>query len=99
MSEHEQEGEEQEEEREPEPWESFIIQPSLVEELWRSARPKEALIDHYSKHFNPEGNVDEDQMDYNELNIIAEFQIYNLVFAKELLLDDTQISYLLEVFF
>ena len=38
-------------------------------------------------------------MDYNELNILSEFQIYNLLFAKnELQLDDERTSYFLQVF-
>lgn len=51
------------------------------------------------KQFNPENRIEEEKMDYNELNILAEFQIYNLLFSKnELLLDDEKTSYLLEVF-
>jgi len=51
------------------------------------------------KQFNPENRIEEEKMDYNELNILAEFQIYNLLFAKnELLLEDEPTSYLLEVF-
>ena len=38
-------------------------------------------------------------MDYNELNILADYQIYNLLFAKnELLMDDEKASYFMDVF-
>jgi hypothetical protein len=95
MSEGQPEPEQQEEEREPEPWEAFLVQPSTVAEVWRAGRPKETLTEHYAKCFKREG---EEQGDYNE-HIIAEFQVYNLMFAKQILLDDTQSSYLLHVFY
>ena len=37
-------------------------------------------------------------MEYNEINILSEYQVYNLIFAKqELLLDDRLCAYFLEV--
>ncbi len=73
MSEHEAEGEEEEQAPEPQEWESFIIHPDHVEAFWVSPRPKEAMIEHYQKTFNPENKLDEEKLDYNELNIVAEF--------------------------
>ena len=73
MSEHEAEGEEEEQAPEPQEWESFIIHPEHIEAFWLSPRPKEAMIEHYQKTFNPENKLDEEKLDYNELNIVAEF--------------------------
>ena len=70
MSEGEPEPEQQEEEREPEPWEAFLVQPAHVAEIWRAGRPKETLVEHYSRAFHREGQ--EEQVDFNE-HIIAEF--------------------------
>ena len=99
MSEHEAEGEEEEQAPEPQEWESFIIHPDHVEAFWVSPRPKEAMIEHYQKTFNPENKLDEEKLDYNELNIVAEFQVYNLIFAKkDLLLENEKATYLMEIF-
>jgi len=39
-------------------------------------------------------------LDYNELKIISEYQVYNLIFCKkELLIDDEKTAYLLEIFY
>ena len=79
--------------------ENFLITPAVVKELWDSSRPKSMLIEYYQKCFKPKNPLEDEPMEYNELNIISEFQISNLVFAKnELLLDDIQSSYLLELF-
>lgn len=83
----------------PKECDSFIITPSLVNSLWHASRPIENLIELYQKTFNPENRIDDEKLDYNELKIISDFQVYNLIFAKkELLLDDEKTSYLLEVF-
>lgn len=84
---------------EPFEHEHFLINPEMVKELWESSRPKSRLIEIYQKMFKPKNPLDDEPMEYNELNIISEFQIKNLVFAKnELLLDDIQTSYLLALF-
>ncbi|CAI2381052.1 unnamed protein product [Moneuplotes crassus] len=78
--------------------ESFVIKEQFVKELWESSRPKSMLIEFYQKLFKPKIFEDE-PLDYNKLNILAEFQTYNLLFAKnELLLDDIQCCYILQLF-
>lgn len=58
------------------------------------------MINHFSRTFNPEKKIDEEKLDYNELKIISEYQVYNLIFCKkELLLDDEKTAYLLEIFY
>ena len=85
-------------EEEPE-HDNFIITPSVVEELWENSRPKNMLIEIYQKQFKPKKILEDEPMDYNKLNILAEFQTYNLVFAKnELLMDNLKASYVLQLF-
>mmetsp|Transcript_7612 Transcript_7612/g.6741 ORF Transcript_7612/g.6741 Transcript_7612/m.6741 type:complete len:218 (+) Transcript_7612:6-659(+) len=80
-------------------YESFIITPAVVGELWESSRPKNMLIELYQKQFKPRRVLEDEPLDYNKLNILAEFQTYNLIFSKnELLLDDIKSAYLLQLF-
>lgn len=57
--------------------------------IWNSGRPKEQIIDILANHYKPKSPAEEEKLEYNELNILAEYQLHNLIFLKnELLLDD-----------
>lgn len=50
---------------------------------------KEDLIHVFQAHFKPKSSIEPEKVEYNEINIFAEFQLYNLMFCKnELLLGD-----------
>ena len=77
----------------------FIITPDKVKEVWANSRPKNALLDHLQNYFKPRSSFEPERIDYNALLIIAEFQIYNLEFAKnQLFLNDRQTACLLDFF-
>lgn len=77
----------------------FIICANTVKEVWAKSRPKAALLEHFTEYFKPKSSLDPERVDYNALNIIAEYQLYNLEFAKnELNLNDKQSANLLNLF-
>ena len=75
-----------------------MITPDQVEEIWNANDPLKDLFDLYTNFFNPEHSDEYDQVDDNKIKIIAEFQIYNLIFLKnDIKLDNSQISEVLEL--
>lgn len=60
---------------------------------------KEDLIIIFQEYFKPKSSIEQEKVEYNEINIFAEFQLYNLIYAKnELLLDDYKSAVLLDKF-
>jgi hypothetical protein len=57
------------------------------------------IIEILQTHFKPKSSLEEEKLEYNELNILAEYQLYNLLFAKnEILLDNVKTASLLHMF-
>ena len=54
-------------------FEGFIIKPKAVKKLWKTPRIKEGLIEIFSNHFKPKSSIEEQKVEYNEINIFAEF--------------------------
>jgi hypothetical protein len=68
---------------------SYIIKASIVKDVWSKSRPKQALLDYLLWYFRPKSSFDPERVDYNALNILADFQTFNLEFSKnELQLSD-----------
>ena len=60
---------------------------------------KDELFSVFHEHFKPRSSLDPERVEYNEKNFFSEFQLYNLVFAKnDLLYDDHKSAILLNVF-
>eukprot|EP00344_Euplotes_crassus_P011612 CAMPEP_0197005768 /NCGR_PEP_ID=MMETSP1380-20130617/31197_1 /TAXON_ID=5936 /ORGANISM="Euplotes crassus, Strain CT5" /LENGTH=277 /DNA_ID=CAMNT_0042425033 /DNA_START=17 /DNA_END=851 /DNA_ORIENTATION=+ len=76
-----------------------LISPSQVASIWESQDPLDDLFKIYTLFFNPTLSDDYDTVDDNKIKLLAEFQLYNLIFCKNDLkyLDDTQISEVLEL--
>ena len=80
-------------------FESFILKPSHIHKVWEGTRMKEDLIEIFQEHFKPKSSIEQMKVEYNEINIFAEFQLFNLIFAKnELLFDDIKAAVLLNIF-
>jgi hypothetical protein len=60
---------------------------------------KEDLINIFQQYFKPKSSIEQMKVEYNEINIFAEFQLYNLIFAKnELLFDNYKTAVMLNLF-
>ena len=66
-----------------------ILRPSNVKEIWSTFKVKAAMIKYLTWYFRPKNSYDPERVDYNALNILSEFQCFNLEFCKnELNLSD-----------
>jgi hypothetical protein len=75
----------------------MIITEYCIQEMWKHENPKEFVIEFMSKYFTKENIMD--RFNKNDLQILAEFHIFNLIFAKEQLhLDDNKSMVLLNIF-
>ncbi len=76
-----------------------IIPAETVALIWSKSRPKQALLEHLTWYFRPKSSLDPERVDYNALNILADFQLYNMEFAKnEICLNDHQTASILDLF-
>ena len=70
-------------------FENVILKPSNIKEIWAKFKVKAALISYLTWYFRPRNSYDPERVDYNALNILSEFQCFNLEFCKnELNLND-----------
>lgn len=51
----------------------FIISSLKVKEIWANSKPKNALLEHLQWYFRPKSSYDVERVDYNALNILAEY--------------------------
>ncbi len=81
-------------------YKTFIIKPSSIKKVWGAgSNMKEEIFNVFYEHFKPKSSLEPERVEYNEMNIFSEFQLYNLVFAKnELLLDDYKSAMLVNLF-
>lgn len=78
---------------------NFIISASTCKDVWSKSRPKAALLDYLTWYFRPKSSLEPERVDYNALNILADYQLYNIEFAKnELTLNDKQSACVLDLF-
>mmetsp|Transcript_26990 Transcript_26990/g.26912 ORF Transcript_26990/g.26912 Transcript_26990/m.26912 type:complete len:94 (+) Transcript_26990:29-310(+) len=59
-----------------------LISPSQVASIWESQDPLDDLFKIYTLFFNPTLSDDYDTVDDNKIKLLAEFQLYNLIFCK-----------------
>lgn len=78
---------------------AYIIKPSHIKKVWAGSNMKEEIFHVFHEHFKPKSSLEPERVEYNEMNIFSEFQLYNLAFAKnELLFDDHKAAMLLQMF-
>ena len=74
----------------------LILKPSLIKKIWTSSNMKEEFIHIFQDFFKPKSSLEQEKVEYNEINIFSEYQLYNLVFAKnQLIFDDHKAAMLL----
>lgn len=78
---------------------NYILLPSDIETLWKSMRVKDELVKFLQEKYKPKSQFEQEKVEYNQINILAEFLMYNIIFAKnELLFDNFKISMLVDLF-
>ena len=78
-------------------FEAYMIKPSNLKAIWSTFKVKKAMFEFMQWYFRPKSSYEPERVDYNALNILAEYQTYNLEFLKnELDLDNEQIANVLE---
>jgi len=69
----------------------YMIKPSNITAIWSTFKVKKNMLDYMQWYFRPKNSYDPERVDYNALNILSEYQTYNLEFVKnELDLHDEQ---------
>ena len=69
----------------------------MIETIWNAPKPKEVIHSTLEKFFKSIGLGA--QKEFNEINILAEYQLHNLIFLKhELLFSDRTVALLLNIF-
>ena len=77
----------------------YILKPSDVTALWSAPRLKQELVAFFQELYKPASKFEEEKVEYNQINILAEYQQYNLIYAKnELLFDDVRAAMFLDMF-
>jgi hypothetical protein len=57
---------------------------------------KEDISAIFKEFFKPKSSIEQEKVEHNEINIFSEYQLHNLIFAKnELLLDHNRSAVLL----
>jgi len=80
-------------------FEDSILKPSVIATICKTFKTKAAMLNHLQWYFRPRNAYEPDRVDYNALNILAEYQVFNLEFCKqELSLNDKQTASVLDLF-
>ena len=67
----------------------FILMPSDIRKVWKSPRTKDELVKFFQELYKPKSQFEQEKVEYNQINILSEYQYYNMIFAKnELMFDD-----------
>ena len=75
----------------------LILTEYCIAEAWKNPKPKDFFVDFMNRYFK-KANLTEN-FESIEINILAEFHLFNLIFAKEeLALDDYRTTVLLNIF-
>ena len=68
-----------------------MLKPSNCADIWGGFKVKTNMLNFLQWYFRPKNSFEPDRVDYNALNIIAEYQTYNFEFLRnELDLSDHQ---------
>ena len=77
----------------------FILMPSDIRKVWKSPRTKDELVKFFQELYKPKSQFEQEKVEYNQINILSEYQYYNMIFAKnELMFDDLKVSVVLDIF-
>ena len=77
----------------------YMIKPSNITAIWSTFKVKKNMLDYMQWYFRPKNSYDPERVDYNALNILSEYQTYNLEFVRnELDFNDEQSANVLDVF-
>ena len=77
----------------------FVFKPSDVKRLWASNRVKEEIILFLQDLFKPDSQFEQEKVEYNQINILAEYTYYNMIFAKnEMMFDEFKVAVVLDIF-
>ena len=60
----------------------YMLKPSNIRDIWSIFKVKKQMVDFMTWYFRPKNSYDPERVDYNALNILAEYQTYNLEFLK-----------------
>jgi len=70
--------------------ETYMLKPSDINEIWKNSKVRNAMFAFMQNYFKPKSSYEPEKVEYNALNILAEFQVYNLEFSKnEMNLNDS----------
>ena len=77
----------------------YTLKPSDVDRIYRSTRMKAELVNFFQDLYKPKSQFEQEKVEYNQINILAEYQMFNIIFAKnELMFDEFKTAVLLEIF-
>jgi len=63
-------------------FDSYMIKPSNLRDIWSIFKVHKKMLDYMQWYFRPKSSYEPERVDYNALNFLAEYQTYNLEFAK-----------------
>lgn len=64
-------------------FETHMLKPSEIARLSGASKLKVVMLQFYQWFFRPRSSYENERVDYNTLNILAEYQCFNLEFAKQ----------------
>ena len=60
---------------------------------------KQELVRFFQELYKPKSQFEQEKVEYNQINILAEYQLYNIIYAKnELMFDDVRVAMFLDIF-
>ena len=63
-------------------FELFILKPSNLVDIWSTFKVKNNMMNFLQWYFRPKNSFEPERIDYNALNILAEYQTFNFEFCK-----------------
>ena len=76
----------------------FVILPTDVRQLWASNRIKDELVKFFQELYKPASQYEQEKVEYNKINILSEYSLYNMTFCKnELMLDDVKTAAVMDI--
>lgn len=77
----------------------YILLPSDIARTWRAPRQKEELVRFLQELYKPRSQFEQERVEYNQINILAEYIQFNMIFAKnELLFDQHKTAVVVQLF-
>lgn len=76
----------------------YLMLPSEIERLWKHARVKDELVKFFQEKWKPKNQFDPEKIEYNQIIIVAEYVMFNIIFAKnELMFDEYKTAMLVTI--